>query len=121
MPYTADPPGISVRSARKGEWTAPLQRHLRQFVSTSSLLSLARVVGAAAGFATQILLARTLQASALGPFYSVTRLAAVMGVVAALGYPEIVSRFVSRYRDKGHKVLFPAFDATPGRRSRPVL
>ena len=109
MPYTADSPGISVRSARKGEWTAPLQRHLRQFVSTSSLLSLARVAGAAAGFVTQILLARTLQASALGLFYSVTSLAAVMGVVAALGYPKIAPRFVSRYREKGNKGLLPAF------------
>ncbi len=81
------------------------QRHLRQFISTSSLLSLARVAGAAAGFATQILLARTLQASALGIFYSVISLAAVMGVVAALGYPEIASR----YRDKGPKGLLPAF------------
>jgi len=85
------------------------QRHLRQFISTSSLLSLARVAGAAAGFATQILLARTLQASALGIFYSVISLAAVMGVVAALGYPEIASRFASRYRDKGPKGLLPAF------------
>ncbi|MDJ0512499.1 MAG: lipopolysaccharide biosynthesis protein [Methyloceanibacter sp.] len=88
-----------------------MQRHLKQFVSTSSLLSLARVAGAAAGFATQILLARTLQASGLGVFYSATSLAAVMGVVAALGYPEIAPRFVSRYREKGPKGLLQAFVA----------
>lgn len=86
-----------------------LHRHLRQFVSTSSLLSLARIAGAGAGFLTQILLARTLHASALGLFYSVTSLAAVMGVVAALGYPGISSRFISRYRAKGRDKLLVAF------------
>lgn len=88
-----------------------LHRHLKPFVSTSSLLSLARIAGAAAGFATQVLLARTLHASALGLFYSVTSLAAVMGMVAALGYPSIASRFVSRYREKGRAGLLAAFIA----------
>ncbi|MEM9592226.1 MAG: lipopolysaccharide biosynthesis protein [Pseudomonadota bacterium] len=79
------------------------------FVSTSSLIALARVAGAAAGFVTQILLARSLQPAALGLFYSVTSLAAVVGVIAALGYPEIASRFVSRYREKGPDGLLTAF------------
>ena len=51
---------------------------LGRLFSTSSLLSRARVAGALAGFATQVVLARTLQASALGVFYSVTSLAAVV-------------------------------------------
>ena len=49
---------------------------VKRLLSTSSLLTLARVSGALAGFLTQVLLARTLQASALGVFYSVTSLAA---------------------------------------------
>lgn len=82
---------------------------MKRLFSTSSLLSLARVAGAAAGFATQILLARTLHASALGIFYSVTSLAVVMGVLAALGYPGIASRFVSRFREKGQDGLLASF------------
>jgi O-antigen/teichoic acid export membrane protein len=41
-----------------------------QLVSTSSLLSFARIAGALAGLATQLVLARTLQASALGVFFT---------------------------------------------------
>jgi O-antigen/teichoic acid export membrane protein len=65
-----------------------------KFVSTSSLLSLARVTGALAGFATQVVLARTLHANALGVFYSVTSFAAVVGLIAAHGYPMIAPRFM---------------------------
>ncbi len=80
-------------------------------VTTSSLLSLARVAGALAGFVTQVVLARTLQASALGVFYSVTSLAAVVGLVAAHGYPAIAPRFMSRYREQGKDRLIAAFVA----------
>jgi len=79
--------------------------------TTSSLLSLARVAGALAGFVTQIVLARTLHASALGVFYSVTSLAAVVGLVAAHGYPAIAPRFMSRYRKQGKVGLIAAFVA----------
>ena len=79
--------------------------------STSSFLSLARVAGALAGFATQVVLARTLQASALGVFYSVTSLAAVVGLIAAHGYPAIAPRFLSRYREQGKENLIAAFIA----------
>ncbi len=77
--------------------------------STSSLLSLARVAGALAGFLTQMVLARTLQASALGVFYSVTSLAAVVGLIAAHGYPSIAARFMLRYREQGKEGLVAAF------------
>lgn len=77
--------------------------------STSSLLSLARVAGAVAGFGTQVVLARTLQASALGVFYSVTSLAAVVGLIAAHGYPSIAARFMLRYREQGKEGLVAAF------------
>lgn len=109
MQYSTERPDVSGGAAREGDWMAFLHRHLKPFVSTSSLLSLARIAGAAAGFATQILLARALHASALGLFYSVTSLAAVMGVVAALGYPGIASRFVSRFREKNQYGLLSAF------------
>ncbi|MEZ5873873.1 MAG: hypothetical protein R3D30_03300 [Hyphomicrobiales bacterium] len=73
------------------------------------MLSLARVAGALAGFATQVVLARTLHASALGVFYSVTSLAAVVGLVAAHGYPTIAPRFMSRYREQGKEGWIAAF------------
>jgi O-antigen/teichoic acid export membrane protein len=79
--------------------------------TTSSLLSLARVAGALAGFVTQVVLARTLLASSLGVFYSVTSLAAVVGLVAAHGYPAIAPRFMSRYREQGKEGLIAAFVA----------
>lgn len=81
----------------------------RQMISISSALSLARVAGALAGFATQVLLARMLHASSLGLFYSVTSLAAVVGLAATHGFPAIAPRFISRYREKGKPALLAAF------------
>ncbi len=97
--------------ARKAAPPATLLMKLARLFSTSSLLSLARVAGALAGFATQVVLARTLQASALGVFYSVTSLAAVVGLIAAHGYPSIAARFMSRYREHGKVGLIAAFVA----------
>jgi len=82
-----------------------------QLISTSSALSLARIAGALAGFATQVVLARALQAGARGVFYSVTSLAAVVGLIAAHGYPAIAPRFLSRYREQGKVNLIGAFIA----------
>jgi O-antigen/teichoic acid export membrane protein len=79
--------------------------------STSSLLTGARIAGALAGFATQVVLARTLQASGLGLFYSVTSLAAIMSLIVALGYPAIAPRFMLRYREQGKNELAAAFVA----------
>ncbi len=87
----------------------PLVMKFGRLLSTSSLLSLARVAGAVAGFGTQVVLARTLQASALGVFYSVTSLAAVVGLIAAHGYPSIAARFMLRYREQGKEGLVAAF------------
>jgi len=98
-------------SAQVSAWLALVLAQSRRFVTTSSLLSLARVAGALAGFVTQIILARTLQASALGVFYSVTSLGAVVGLVAAHGYPAIAPRFLSRYREQGKDWLIAAFVA----------
>lgn len=78
-------------------------------LSTSSLLTGARIAGALAGFATQVVLARSLQAHALGVFFSVTSLAAVVGLICAHGYPAIAARFISRYREQGKEHLIAAF------------
>lgn len=108
MHGSSDRQGVGNRPGNGTGWMRPLAQRV---LSTSSLLSLARIAGAAAGFATQILLARTLQASALGVFYSVTSLAAVAGLMAAHGYPAIAPRFVSRFLEKGRAGLVAAFVA----------
>ncbi|MGH6736446.1 MAG: polysaccharide biosynthesis C-terminal domain-containing protein [Methyloceanibacter sp.] len=98
-------------SAHGSAWLAPLLSRAGRLFTTPSLLSLARVAGALAGFVTQVVLARTLHASALGVFYSVTSLAAVVGLMAAHGYPSIAPRFMSRYREQGKEALIAAFVA----------
>jgi len=97
--------------AQDSAFLAALLVQMKRFLTTSSLLSLARVAGALAGFVTQVVLARTLLASSLGVFYSVTSLAAVVGLVAAHGYPAIAPRFMSRYREQGKESLIAAFVA----------
>ena len=96
---------------QENAWAAALRAGAGRFVTTSSMLSLARIAGAAAGFLTQVVLARTLHPSALGVFFSVTSLAAVVGLIAAHGYPAIAPRFVSRYREQGKPNLIAAFVA----------
>lgn len=101
--------GIPEAAATPAAAHRPLAMKFGRLFSTSSLLSVARVAGAAAGFGTQVVLARTLQASALGVFYSVTSLAAVVGLIAAHGYPSIAPRFMLRYREQGKEGLVAAF------------
>jgi len=98
-------------STQASAWGALLLAQAGRFFTMSSLLSLARVAGAVAGFATQVVLARTLHATALGVFYSVTSLAAVVGLIAAHGYPTIAARFLSRYREQRKDGLIAAFVA----------
>ena len=100
---------MSPPHVRRDAWTAALRARASHFLTPSSILSLARIAGAAAGFLTQVLLARTLHASALGVFFSVTSLAAVVGLIATHGYPMIAPRFVSRYREQGKPGLIVAF------------
>ncbi|WP_051631103.1 oligosaccharide flippase family protein [Afifella pfennigii] len=69
----------------------------------------ARLAGAAIGLFTQLLLARLLAPEALGIFFFATSLAAVLGMVAAFGYPSIAVRFVSRYRVRGATDLAGSF------------
>jgi O-antigen/teichoic acid export membrane protein len=77
--------------------------------STSALISLFRVLGAGVGFATQILLARLLEPAEIGLFYFLSSIAMIGGLIAAHGYPSIMTRFVSRYRERGQKGHLSAF------------
>jgi O-antigen/teichoic acid export membrane protein len=88
-----------------------LWSRIARLISTSHMLTAARIGGALAGFATQVVLARALQASALGVFYSVTSLAAVVSLIAAHGYPAIAARFFSRYREQRKDALIAGFVA----------
>jgi O-antigen/teichoic acid export membrane protein len=91
--------------------SAALWARIGGFVSTSSWLTGARIAGALAGFAAQVVLARALQADALGLFYSVTSAAAILGIIAAQGYPAIAPRFMARYREQGRSAWIAAFIA----------
>lgn len=70
-----------------------------QYFSASSLLFVARAVGAAAMFAAQVLLARTTSAETVALFFLATSLTTVAGTVAALGYPYIMAAILGRYHD----------------------
>jgi O-antigen/teichoic acid export membrane protein len=80
-----------------------------KLLSLSALLLAARLLGAAAGFLVQLLLARWLSAGSLGVYYAATSLAVLGGVAAAHGYPSITTRFVSRYRKPSGASLLRAF------------
>jgi O-antigen/teichoic acid export membrane protein len=77
--------------------------------STSALLLLARLGGAAAGFLVQLLLARTLAADDLGLYFTASSLVVVGGVIAAHGYPSLTARFTSRYRGERSARFLQAF------------
>lgn len=66
--------------------------------SQSIGLSVARIVGALAGLASQIILARFLGADELGTFYFASSAALIIGSIAALGYSGTANRLVVRYR-----------------------
>ncbi|GJD50459.1 hypothetical protein OPKNFCMD_3198 [Methylobacterium crusticola] len=89
---------------------ARLSRYSR-FLRGSALIALVRIGGAGFGFLAQALLAHILGARDLGLFYAATSLAAVAGLLAAQGYPQIAARFAARYRREGRRDLFAAFVA----------
>lgn len=84
-------------------------KRLEAFISSAPAVMLARVAGAGAGFLAQLVLARLLAPEEMGKFFAATSLAAVLGVIAAQGYPNIIQRFVTRYRHKQQNVLLSAF------------
>ncbi|MBI3673048.1 MAG: oligosaccharide flippase family protein [Rhizobiales bacterium] len=82
---------------------------LRQLATRPGILAGSRFLGAGVGFLTQLIMARVLGASELGIFYAATSLAAVAGIAAAQGYPQIAPRFAARYRNKATPALFGRF------------
>ena len=85
-----------------------LVRYGRDF-SPSALLLVARLAGAGFGILTQIILARSMPAASLGLFFFATSLAAVLSVVTATGYPQVTTRFLSRYRTLNRRTRCAAF------------
>ena len=82
---------------------------LNDLASRSSVIMLSRLAGAGIGFLTQFLLVKLMGAHHLGLFYAASSLAAVLGVLAAQGYPQVAARFVGRYRNKHDDALFSSF------------
>ena len=68
-----------------------------RYFSASSYLFVARAAGAAAMFASQILMARMISADALALYFLSTSVATVAGTVASLGYPYIMAAMLGRY------------------------
>ena len=85
------------------------RRSVERLFSISTFLLGARLLGAAAGFLVQLVLARWLPHGDLGIYFTATSLAVIGGFVAAHGYPSIATRFVSRYRRPGGAPLLRAF------------
>jgi O-antigen/teichoic acid export membrane protein len=75
--------------------------NLLRLLSRSSLLMGSRLVGAGAGFLSQVLLARLLPADDLGVIFLLTSLALILGTVAAVGYSSMANRFLVRYERRG--------------------
>jgi O-antigen/teichoic acid export membrane protein len=73
---------------------------LRKLLSAQAILLAARLLGAALGFCSQLLLARVLTPTDLATFYAATSMAAIGGLVCAQGYSAIAARFISRYRER---------------------
>lgn len=83
--------------------------NLKTWLATSGFLTIGRLAGAGAGFLTQILLARVLSPRELGLFFALTSLAVVASIVAAGGYPGVMQRFMTRYRERQKLRLMSAF------------
>lgn len=85
-----------------------MARHLSPMFSASRLL-LARLAGAGAGFLTQLALARLMPAEDLGMFFAATSFAAIAGLALTQGYPGVMQRFMTRYRERAPSTLLGEF------------
>ena len=85
-----------------------MPRHLSSLHSASRLM-LARLTGAGAGFLGQLLLARLMPAEDLGVFFAATSFAALAGLIATQGYPGVMQRFITRYRERRRERLLGSF------------
>lgn len=84
-------------------------KSLTNWLATSGFLTMGRLVGAGAGFFTQILLARILSPRELGLFFACTSFAVVASILSTGGYPGVMQRFVTRYRERQKRALASAF------------
>lgn len=75
----------------------------------ASPLMLARLLGAGAGFLTQLILARVLPPEDLGIFFAATSFAAMAGLAVTQGYPGVAQRFITRYQERGRQRLLQGF------------
>ncbi len=82
---------------------------LARLLPVSTVLVAARLAGAAAGFAVQLLLARLFTTDNLGLFFSMTSMAAIASLIAACGYPSIAARYLTRYEQRGQPALLRSF------------
>lgn len=82
-----------------------------KLISVSSQMMAARLGGAVAGFAVQLLLARLLTVDGLGLFFWTTSMAAIASLIAARGYPSVAARFIARYEQRNQRDRLHAFVA----------
>jgi O-antigen/teichoic acid export membrane protein len=81
----------------------------RKLLTVSAVLVTARLVGAAATFLTQVVLARWLGAEQLGIVVLATALGGVLATLAGVGFAAITPRFVSEYRVSNQPGLLLGF------------
>lgn len=74
-----------------------------------SRLLLARLAGAGVGFLSQLALARLMPAESLGMFFAATSFAAIAALVLTQGYPGVMQRFITRYRERARTKLLEGF------------
>jgi len=83
---------------------------IRKFLSsTAMLLLILRYGGVAAGFLTQLMLARMLSPESLGLYFAGTSLAVVAATIAGFGYPELAPRFIARYQARARLDIVTGF------------
>jgi O-antigen/teichoic acid export membrane protein len=90
---------VTIARLRRGEAALP----------ASAVLFAARLAGAVIALATQVMLARLMPPAALGLFFFATSLVAVLSVMAAAGYPQAATRYLTRYHAMGRQRLGAAF------------
>lgn len=86
-------------------------------VSNSAILMVAKLVAAALALATYWLLAQILEPADLGRFLTGLSLASLGGVIASLGYPSTMARFLARYSTEPKAPLRAAFVQSSARQA----
>lgn len=74
---------------------------IRPFLKASALVVGARAIGGALGLVSQVIIARYLGAASLGLFFLSISVASVLSIFISIGYPFIVTRFMTSGKDEG--------------------